>query len=160
MDESITSYVGLDAHAESHAIGVADAGQITAPRFLMGYLGLVPSEHSSGQKRSLGAITKTGNPQVRRMLIEAAWNYRFPPASPAVAETPRRSARPDPRDRLAAQLRLTTAIADSPLAACSTTRSAWRSPGNSPALSGASASRSRSGLDHIHAPKSIRSTRP
>lgn len=45
---------------------------------LMGYLGLVPSEHSSGQKRSLGAITKTGNSHARRMLIEAAWNYRFP----------------------------------------------------------------------------------
>jgi transposase len=45
---------------------------------LMGYVGLVPSEYSSGQKRSLGAITKTGNGQARRMLIEAAWNYRFP----------------------------------------------------------------------------------
>ena len=45
---------------------------------LMGYLGLVPSEHSSGQKRSLGAITKCGNGHARRMLIEAAWNYRFP----------------------------------------------------------------------------------
>ncbi len=45
---------------------------------LMGYVGLVPSEYSSGQKRSLGAITKTGNGQARRILTEAAWNYRFP----------------------------------------------------------------------------------
>jgi transposase len=49
------------------------------PRELMGYLGLVPSEHTSGEKRRLGAITKTGNTHVRRVLIEAAWNYRFPP---------------------------------------------------------------------------------
>jgi transposase len=45
---------------------------------LMSYLGLVPSEHSSGQKRRLGAITKTGNSHARRVLIEAAWNYRYP----------------------------------------------------------------------------------
>jgi transposase len=44
----------------------------------MGYLGLVPSEHTSGSKRRLGAITKTGNGHVRRVLIEAAWNYRYP----------------------------------------------------------------------------------
>lgn len=45
----------------------------------MGYLGLVPSEHTSGEKRRLGGITKTGNTHARRVLIEAAWNYRFPP---------------------------------------------------------------------------------
>lgn len=49
------------------------------PRELMGYLGLVPSEHTTGEKRRLGAITKTGNSHARRVLIEAAWNYRFPP---------------------------------------------------------------------------------
>src|SRR4051812_14283489 len=48
-------------------------------RDLMSYLGLVPSEHTSGNQRKLGAITKTGNNHARRMLIEAAWNYRFPP---------------------------------------------------------------------------------
>jgi len=40
------------------------------------YLGLVPSEHSSGQSRSLGGITKTGNQHARRLLIEAAWHHR------------------------------------------------------------------------------------
>ncbi|KXF53076.1 transposase [Rhodococcus sp. SC4] len=40
------------------------------------YLGLVPSEHSSGQSRSQGAITKTGNTHVRRLLVEAAWHHR------------------------------------------------------------------------------------
>jgi len=44
----------------------------------MGYLSLVPSEHTTGPKRRLGTITKTGNGQVRRVLLEAAWNYRFP----------------------------------------------------------------------------------
>jgi transposase len=44
----------------------------------MAYLGLVPSEHSSGQSRRQGGITKAGNGAARRMLIEAAWSYRFP----------------------------------------------------------------------------------
>jgi transposase len=43
-----------------------------------GYLGLVPSEHSSGNTRRQGGITKAGNGAARRMLIEAAWSYRFP----------------------------------------------------------------------------------
>jgi transposase len=45
---------------------------------LMSYLGLVPSEHSSGATKSRGSITKTGNGHVRRVLVEAAWTYRFP----------------------------------------------------------------------------------
>ena len=49
----------------------------TAPRF-MAYVGLTPSEHSSGPKRQTGAITKTGNGLVRRLLMEGAWTYRFP----------------------------------------------------------------------------------
>jgi transposase len=60
---------------------VAELGELRRfahPRELMGYLGLVPSEHTSGDKRRLGAITKTGNSHVRRVMIEAAWNYRFP----------------------------------------------------------------------------------
>ena len=44
----------------------------------MAYLGLVPSERSSGTTRRQGAITKAGNGAARRMLIEAAWSYRFP----------------------------------------------------------------------------------
>lgn len=42
------------------------------------YLGLVPSESSSGAKRSQGSITKTGNAHVRRLLVEAAWHHRKP----------------------------------------------------------------------------------
>lgn len=60
---------------------LAELGDLTrfdSPRELMGYLGLVPSEHSSGGSRRQGGITRTGNGHVRRVLVEAAWNYRFP----------------------------------------------------------------------------------
>ena len=60
---------------------VAELGDITRfanPRQFMAYLGLVPSENSSGGTRRQGAITKAGNGAARRMLIEAAWSYRFP----------------------------------------------------------------------------------
>lgn len=50
----------------------------TAPQ-LMAYLGLVPSEHSSGQSKQRGGITRAGNAHVRRILVEAAWAYRFRP---------------------------------------------------------------------------------
>ena len=45
----------------------------------MGYGGLVPSEHTSGKSKRQGAITKTGNAHVRRVLLEAAWTYRHRP---------------------------------------------------------------------------------
>lgn len=60
---------------------VAELGDITrfdSPRELMAYLGLVPGEHSSGQRQQRRGITKTGNGHVRRVLVEAAWCYRFP----------------------------------------------------------------------------------
>jgi transposase len=60
---------------------VAELGDITRfakPSQLMAYLGLVPSEHSSGNTRRQGGITKAGNGAARRVLIEAAWSYRFP----------------------------------------------------------------------------------
>ena len=60
---------------------VAEIGDFTRfarPRELMGFLGLVPSEYTSGDKRQQGKITKTGNSHARRVLVEAAWNYRFP----------------------------------------------------------------------------------
>lgn len=60
---------------------VAEIGDLRrfagAPQ-LMAYLGLVPSESSSGRTKSRGGITKTGNGHVRRVLVEAAWTYRFP----------------------------------------------------------------------------------
>ncbi len=60
---------------------VAELGDIRRfahPRQLMGYLGLVPSEYSSGNTQRRGALTRTGNGHVRRILIEAAWSYRLP----------------------------------------------------------------------------------
>ena len=60
---------------------LAELGDLTrfdSPRELMSFLGLVPSEHSSGGRRRRGGITKTGNGHVRRVLVEAAWSYRFP----------------------------------------------------------------------------------
>jgi len=60
---------------------VAELGDLsrfdTAPQF-MAYLGLVPSEASSGGTTKRGPITKTGNGHVRRVLVESAWTYRFP----------------------------------------------------------------------------------
>lgn len=47
---------------------------------LMSFLGLVPSEHSSGDRTSRGSITRAGNTHVRRALVESAWSYRFRPA--------------------------------------------------------------------------------
>lgn len=57
---------------------LGDVSRFDEPRQLMGYLGLVPSEHSSGGRRRQGRITRTGNSHVRRVLVESAWCYRFP----------------------------------------------------------------------------------
>ena len=56
---------------------LGDLKRFDNPAELMSYLGLVPSEHSSGQKTRRGSITKAGNAHVRRMLVEAAWSYRY-----------------------------------------------------------------------------------
>jgi len=57
-----------------------DVSRFKTPRELMCYLGLTPSEHSSGGRTRRGSITKAGNGHVRRVLVEAAWNYRHRPA--------------------------------------------------------------------------------
>jgi transposase len=58
-------------------LGDLSLSRFTNPRQLMAYLGLVPSEHSSGSSVKRGGITKAGNSAARRLLIEAAWTYRF-----------------------------------------------------------------------------------
>jgi transposase len=82
MRPLVRALMTLRAVDEISAISlVAELGELKRfahPRDLMGYVGLVPSEYSSGEKRALGKITKTGNNQLRRLLIEAAWNYRYP----------------------------------------------------------------------------------
>jgi transposase len=60
---------------------VAELGDLTRfdnPRPLMSYLGLTPSEYSSGERRRQGTITKAGNTHARRALVEGAWAYRYP----------------------------------------------------------------------------------
>ncbi|WP_419881649.1 transposase [Peribacillus sp. B-H-3] len=62
---------------------VAEIGsfkRFTTPRQFMAYVGLIPSEQSSGESRRQGNITKTGNRHVRRLLVESAWSYRYQPA--------------------------------------------------------------------------------
>jgi transposase len=58
---------------------VGDFGRFQQPKLLASYLGLVPSEDSSGERRRLGSITKAGSKHARRLLVEAAWHYRRPP---------------------------------------------------------------------------------
>lgn len=57
---------------------LGDLQRFARPQELMSFLGLVPSEHTTGDARRLGKITKAGNGHARRILIEVAWNYRFP----------------------------------------------------------------------------------
>src|SRR6516164_7955993 len=59
---------------------IVDFQRFRQPRALMAYLGLVPSEYSSGDTQRRGAITKTGNTHARRALVEAAWHYRHRPS--------------------------------------------------------------------------------
>jgi transposase len=65
--------------AVTFVAGIGDLGRFDSPSQLMAYLGLVPSERSSGDHVYRGGITKTGNSEARRMLVEAAWSYRYPP---------------------------------------------------------------------------------
>lgn len=89
---------------------IAELGDLTRfanPRQLMAYLGLVPSENSSGGAVNRGGITKTGNGTARRVLVEAAWSYRFP-ARISRQQLMRQEALPKPIRETAwqAQLRL------------------------------------------------------
>jgi transposase len=66
----------------------------TAPS-TMAFVGLVPSEHSSGTKRAQGGITKTGNAHLRRVLVESAWHYRHHPFVSVTLRTRQRGAPAD-----------------------------------------------------------------
>jgi len=68
-----------DITALTIAAELGDARRFPSARGLMAYVGLIPSEHSSGPRRARGAITKTGNAHMRRVLVEAAWHYRHHP---------------------------------------------------------------------------------
>ena len=85
---------------------VAELGDLTRfdnPRQLAAYVGLIPSEYSSGLTRRQGGITNAGKGRARRALIEAAWAYRFPAKMSAHIQTrgaPRRPAEGAASDRL------------------------------------------------------------
>lgn len=65
--------------AVTFATEIGDPRRFESPRQLMGYLGLVPSERSTGDTVRRGGITKAGNGRVRHMLVESAWTNRHPP---------------------------------------------------------------------------------
>jgi|TARA_B100000315_G_C14534405_1_gene567751 transposase len=81
LEPETRGLMALRGVAEITAVTVmAELGDLTrfdTPRQLMAFVGLVPSEHSSGAHRRRGSITKAGNAHVRRVLAESAWCYRF-----------------------------------------------------------------------------------
>lgn len=72
-----------------------DLRRVPHPRALMAFVGLVPSEHSSGTRQNRGPLTRAGNTLVRRMLIQAAWHYNRPPSLNAALRQ-RREGQPAP----------------------------------------------------------------
>jgi transposase len=125
---------------------IGDIRRFDNPRQLMGYLGLVPSERSTGDTVRRGAITKTGKGRVRHMLVESAWTYRHPPrigkvklyrleaVTPKVREIARKA-----RTRLTARYRAlsgrgkkTTMSAPPSLASSSASCGAWPGRRRSP----------------------------
>jgi len=77
--DSLIALRGVDKLAAIVLLAeLGDISRFDSPRQLMGFLGLVPSEHSTGTRRRQGGITRTGNAHARRMLVESAWGYRFP----------------------------------------------------------------------------------
>lgn len=67
---------------------IGDFARFAHPRELASWLGITPSEYSSGQQQHRGHITKAGNTHARRLLIEAAWHYRHPPRRPTTGPEP------------------------------------------------------------------------
>ena len=77
LAHALEAFRGIQTiHATRIVAELGDLRRFSHPRSLMGYLGLVPSENSSGPRRRQGAITKAGNSSARRAFIEAAWAYQ------------------------------------------------------------------------------------
>ena len=136
--EALISLRGLDVLAAVTVLAeLGDLTRFDSPRQLMSFLGLVPSEHSSGSRRRQGGITRTGNGHVRRVLVQAAWNYRFPARK--TAHLQRKAASAPPRCKRLHGRRRSGCVADTGISAMQENRSArsrlpW--PGNWPASSG------------------------
>ena len=118
---------------------LGDLSRFANPRQLMAYLGLVPSEHSSGASIKRGGLTKAGNSAARRRLIEASWTYRFP-ARVSRELLLRQEEQPKPIREIAwkAQLRLCARYRKLAAAANRPMSLLPRSPVNWPASSGPS----------------------
>jgi transposase len=81
--EILTRFKGVPTRAALGLIAeIGDFHRFSHPRELCAWLGIVPSEYSSGQQRHRGHFTKTGNHHARRLLIEAAWSYQHRPRRP------------------------------------------------------------------------------
>ncbi|MHC1725118.1 MAG: IS110 family transposase [Syntrophobacteraceae bacterium] len=75
--EALQSLKGVSLVISATVIAeIGDLSRFGNPRDLMAFLGLIPSQDSSGEKTKLGRITRTGNGHARRMLVQAAWSYR------------------------------------------------------------------------------------
>jgi transposase len=79
--------------AFSLAVEIGDWERFTGSS-IGAYLGLVPSENSSGEQRRQGSITKAGNTHARRLLVEAGWHHRTPYRAPSAALRARWDAAP------------------------------------------------------------------
>jgi transposase len=78
--EALMAMRGLDlVSAATFLAEIGDLTRFRSARELMGYLGLVPSEHSTGDTVIRGPITKAGNRRARKVLVESAWAYQHPP---------------------------------------------------------------------------------
>jgi len=78
--QALRCFHGIDTVTAMAIVAeIHDPRRFAHPRQLMSYLGLVPSERTSGMRERRGGITGTGNRHVRRLLVEAAWHYRHKP---------------------------------------------------------------------------------
>jgi transposase len=78
--EALMAMRGMDLIAAATFLAeIGDLSRFQTPTELMAYLGLVPSEESTGDSIKRGSITKAGNRRARRMLVECAWAYQHPP---------------------------------------------------------------------------------
>jgi transposase len=93
--DRLLSFHGINIHTAMVLLTeVGDFQRFKSPRDLMGFLGLVPREFSSGERERRGSITKTGNSRVRHVLVQAAWNQSRRPGNVGYALKKRREGQP------------------------------------------------------------------
>ena len=87
--EILTRFRGISTLTALGLIAeIGDFARFSHPRELASWLGITPSEYSSGDQQHRGHITLSGNRHARRLLIEAAWHYRHAPRRPATGPQP------------------------------------------------------------------------